>query len=350
MYEQTSMNFDGLDECVSKWKAANDYFEESCAGKFKSSFGSFYLAENCINEIEKSIEAILDFTRSEQGYFDALIAALSPLADDEVKTHKKRKGGGGGNGSDESARGTDDVDPGKKTKVDPDVEQIELEGIAGELEALAKLNNLTLIQLLADDKYSDLIKRTLLNSQKVSDNMKQLIMNMDSTVARMFIAAMLKKGGYELFALNDLNVGILFNYLTSIAEKNGITVEQLLNDPQYSDLLKSAMSDCEEAAHLYDGWENLSGEEVQSNLLEVYNGDIPSELSSSNVGVTNEFVDTISGQSDIPYEELLTDPSYADVLKDATSEFARTAEFFGLVSNCSNSEVSMVANNYFSKM
>ena len=216
--------------------------------------------------------------------------------------------------------------------------------------SLALLKNLSLEQLLADDKYSDEIKKVVLDSQNVSDDLKEIITQMDSSVARQFIAAMLNKGSNDLFELNDLNMSILFNYLSVIADNNGTTVENLLNKQQYAKLLRSALSNCKDAAYLYAGWENLSGEEIQENLLNVYNGDVPDGLSKGSVDVTRGFVETIVKESSVPYDELLTDTSYAQVIKEATNQFQSATDYFGLLSQVSNSEMSSGLINNFANI
>ena len=290
----------------------------------------------------------MEFANSEQAYFSRFISILSPQAANPTDSDDHRGSGAGGIDG-ETAGSPEDIYGGEE--VGGELTDIEdLEGIGGALVALAQLKNLTLEQLLADDKYSDEIKKAVLESQNVSDSLKEIISQMDSSVARQFIAAMLNKNGNNLFQLSDLNMSILFNYLNVIADNHGISVNELITNTSYSSLLKSALSNCKDASYLYSGWEDLSGEEVQENLLAVYNGDVPSELSNGSVEVTRQFIDTLVDQSSIPYDDLLTDTSYAETLKEATSQFQSATDFFGLLSQISVPEISTSLVNNFSNI
>ena len=339
MNEETRINFDGLNDCIVNWKTINDSFDTECSGKFATSFKGFNLADSCVKEIENAIEAITEFTSNEQSYFSRLINILSPQANNPGTSGKHGTSGAGGIDN-VSAGAPGDIYGGEEIGDAELLGIVELEEIGGELLSLALLKNLTLEELLADDKYSDEIKKAILDSQNVSDSLKEIISQMDSSVARQFIAAMLNKGESDLFELSDLNMSILFNYLSVIASNNGTTVENLLKQPQYAKLLRNALSNCKDATYLYAGWDNLSGEEIQENLLAVYNGDVPDELSKGSIEVTRGFIETLVDQSSVPYEELLTDASYAGPIKEATTQFQSATDFFGLLSQVSNSEMS----------
>lgn len=349
MNEETRINFDGLNDSIVNWKTINDSFDSECSGKFETSFKGFNLANTCVSEIEKSIKAIIEFATNEQSYFSRFVSILSPQAENPGTTDEYRTSGAGGIGGEE-AGSPGNIYGGQEVQQTDLLGVAELEEIGGELLSLALLKNLSLEQLLADDKYSDEIKKVVLDSQNVSDDLKEIITQMDSSVARQFIAAMLNKGSNDLFELNDLNMSILFNYLSVIADNNGTTVENLLNKQQYAKLLRSALSNCKDAAYLYAGWENLSGEEIQENLLNVYNGDVPDGLSKGSVDVTRGFVETIVKESSVPYDELLTDTSYAQVIKEATNQFQSATDYFGLLSQVSNSEMSSGLINNFANI
>ncbi len=349
MNEETRISFDGLNDSIVNWKTINDSFDGECSGKFETSFNGFNLANNCVKEIENSIKAILEFSSSEQSYLDRFINVLSPQAENPGITDGHKTSGAGGVGGEE-AESPGNIYGGQEVKQTDILEVAELGEIGGELLSLALLKNLSLEELLADDKYNEEIKKVILDSQNVSDSLKEIILQMDDSVARQFIAAMLNKGGYDLFDLSDLNMSILLNYLSKIADNNGTTVENLLKKQQYSKLLRGALSNCKDAANLYAGWEDLSGEEIQENLLAVYNGDVPDELSKGSVDVTRGFVETLVNQSSVPYEELLTDSSYASTIKEATNQFQSATDFFGLLSQTSNSEMSSGLINNFSNI
>lgn len=209
----------------------------------------------------------------------------------------------------------------------------QLDGFTGEVIGLADKHKKYLDEYLEDDQYSDEIKDAILNSPYIPQEFKDQIKDMDSKAVRQVIEDMFKGEYPEVFELNPLNLGIVYRYLENVAKENGITLEQLLSDPQYAELLKTTLADFKNIVELVKGWENLSSEEFQANLLKLYDGNETADLPKSDVPMVRALVDYLSEQVGVKYDELLTDTSYADTLKEATEQFAKTATFFEATSH-----------------
>ena len=147
---------------------------------------------------------------------------------------------------------------------------------------------------------------------------------MDSSVVRQFLQSLLNGAYPDVYSLNTLNIGAIFNYLSTLAENNDITPEQLLTDPKYVQFLQESMQGFKDVINLFKGWEEMPAEEFQSSLSDVYDGDNVDELPAQDMIVTKSFVDYISEETEIPSDDLLSDKSYASTLKTAVSEFTKS--------------------------
>ncbi len=369
------ITFSNADDCLSHWERANNGYG-NISGEFSSGLSSFYLAQGYINEIEESISEMESFSKKEYDAFKAYIEEMKPKAEEpeiaeKEDTHGEEDADGvvsGGAGSTNGGKavkkegGTDhakDVDVGRKPKKDIDKQKTEipewfddstlsqLNLLTVELVSMAKAKGISLEELLYNEKYYSEIKNILLASPNVSSETKKLIQGMTDAQFAAFFKDILKNRYYDMFKLNNLNVSIINNYLEKLAQEKGITVEELLTNSKYANELKGALSHLDEASKLYGGWEDLPAEDVQSNLLSLYTGDVESGVSTTGIEVSRSLVDCISEASEIPYDELLTDTAYAEALKEATMDLGKTAEFFDLLSNFSNDSIKGKINDVF---
>ncbi len=216
-----------------------------------------------------------------------------------------------------------------------DMNLSDLDGYVGQLIELAHQHETPLDTLVADDKYADEIKQMIMDSPYIPQEFKDQIKDLDSTIVRQYVEKLLKGGDPDVFDLNPMTLGIMYKYLDQIAKENNITVEQLLEDPQYSELLKTTLAKFKNIVDLFGGWEDLSPEEVQEYLLKLYDGDEVYELPDEDVEIVRSFVDFITEETEIPYEDLLMDPSYAETMKDAVMSLGKSASFFYLTSEFS---------------
>lgn len=226
--------------------------------------------------------------------------------------------------------------------------EMELDEIDGTVEALIALSgDENLDTFLESDVNADKIKQLLLDSPNIPQEFKDQIKDADSKAVRKFIENMLKGKYPEVFGLNSVNLSIMHRYLEQIAKENGITVDQLINDLQYSDLLKEVLERFGNVTELFNELVKLAPEDFQTIMLKVYDGDGTSELPLEDTDVVRNFVDYISEETDIPYEELLTDKEYASDLRDAAASFGKTSSFFKATSKFSDDGKKNNINNLY---
>lgn len=357
---QYKINYDTAGAASETWLNANNKFESgpktiADGNAFNSLTTPIDVAASYVAELKKSIEEVFLFTKKQQAAFQQLIddGLTDPGGQDPGGDDPTDPGGGGG------PSGENPEDPTTPPVVVPpaeipvselipvdsleDVSVSQIDGIVDSLIELA--GDKPLDEFISDPTSSDKIRDALLQSPYIPDDLKKLLQEADSELVRQTIQALMKGKMPEVFALNPLNIGIVYSYLSKIASDNGITVEQLLNDPQYSGLLKAHLAGFEDVIELIKGWEDLSAEELQANLLSIYDGDGIGDMKDSTVNIMRTFVDYIADATEIPAEELLLDTKYADILKNATEQFGKTSVFMNAASHYSSDGMQGVINS-----
>lgn len=354
-----NIDFDTLQVALDNFKQANDKLEICLQTSFGSgAFSALTSPEDFISawlqEVNQSILEILEFS---QRHYDAIISFLESYMDKSndpelVKPPLVIKNNGSNSNKNSSTSFTSSI---TTPTVDKEISlsslsQVslgELNGFIVELKNIANSNNVNLDDLLSKEEYADKIKEVTLKSQYIPDDIKELLMNSDSKIVQKSLASIMSGNDSEIFNLNSLNLDIIKKRLENVANANDITINQLLTDDKYTNILKEALSEFEDVSQQLIKWDDMEPEEYQKKLLSVYDGDQIDDVKSNTINIIRDFTDYISDATDIVPEELLVQTKYADVMKKAAQEFAKSSIFISASSNYSNEGISGVIKTLF---
>lgn len=354
-----NIDFDTLQVALDNFKQANDKLEICLQTSFGSgAFSALTSPEDFISawlqEVNQSILEILEFS---QRHYDAIISFLESYMDKSndpelVKPPLVIKNNGSNSNKNSSTSFTSSI---TTPTVDKEISlsslsQVslgELNGFIVELKNIANSNNVNLDDLLSKEEYADKIKEVTLKSQYIPDDIKELLMNSDSKIVQKSLSSIMSGNDSEIFNLNSLNLGIIKKRLENVANANDITINQLLTDDKYTNILKEALGEFEDVSQQLIKWDDMEPEEYQKKLLSVYDGDQIDDVKSNTINIIRDFTDYISDATDIVPEELLVQTKYADVMKKATQEFAKSSIFISASSNYSNEGISGVIKTLF---
>lgn len=354
-----NIDFDTLQVALDNFKQANDKLEICLQTSFGSgAFSALTSPEDFISawlqEVNQSILEILEFS---QRHYDAIISFLESYMDKSndpelVKPPLVIKNNGSNSNKNSSTSFTSSI---TTPTVDKEISlsslsQVslgELNGFIVELKNIANSNNVNLDDLLSKEEYADKIKEVTLKSQYIPDDIKELLMNSDSKIVQKSLASIMSGNDSEIFNLNSLNLDIIKKRLENVANANGITINQLLTDDKYTNILKEALGEFEDVSQQLIKWDDMEPEEYQKKLLSVYDGDQIDDVKSNTINIIRDFTDYISDATDIVPEELLVQTKYADVMKKAAQEFAKSSIFISASSNYSNEGISGVIKTLF---
>ena len=304
------------------------------------------LAERYLKEMHESMEEILKFAETN---YDA----ISVIANDEdyftPSSNNKNLDGGSGDDNVEGDSAQDPGNPNKGKSINnfaTSLVTLELKDLRNLITELININkNRPLDELLLDPAMAEMIKKVLLESINLPQSLKDILINGDSEIVRITLLDIMSGKYPDVFSLNAMTVGIMYDYFKYIAQQNGITVDELLNNPEYLDLLRKSVKDFEEASKLLEGWDSLDSEKYQEKLLDTYDGNGIAEDNPNAVEIVRRFADYLSNETNIPSEELLTDKDYSQTLKKAGNEVAKASLFIGATSAFSDEGIKNVINS-----
>ena len=313
-----------------------------------------------INVLAEALTATYDLANKTYNAIEVL--ATEPLPDDPGETPTdpgdgNGNGGGGVNTNPPGTSGGGSVTPPQDgdTETPPEVEEPtveepelepmdidtsvlrdlplkEIDGVVDTIIGLAENKKLGIDEYLESDDYSEELKQALLKSEFIPDDLKEQLLAADSIIVRKLFQAIMNGEFPEIFELNPLNIGAAYAYLRRVAEENGITVEQLLTDEQYTETLKGGLQSFDGVVDFCKEIDNVEPEAYQDKLLEVWDGSNIEGKSDGTVFAIRDYISYVAEQvsdadGDVAPEELLTNRDYAEVLKEATQQFAKSCVF-----------------------
>lgn len=355
------VNYDGLGVAKEEFKKANEKFK---VGPKTTMGGNTFSAlttpedfiSSWLSEVNKSIDEILQFAEKHLNGLNAIEPTTTPTPTPPAPPTPPGPGGyyggGGGGGGGGTPPATTPPTSGEEVKpIDTsslsNLNLKELDNVVDQLISMADENKKGLDEILANKDLADKLKKLLLESQYIPDELKSQLTDADSQIVRQLFEAIMKGEEPEIFDLNPLNLGAVYSYLMQIANANGITVEQLLTDPKYESLLKATLQDFNDVIEELKGWEDLSAEQYQKNLLNIYDGNAINETKPKAIPILRTFIDHVSETTEIVAEELLTKTEYAEIMKKATQAFGKTSIFMNASSHNSSKGMREIVGNLF---
>lgn len=259
-------------------------------------------------------------------------------------------GGGGSSGNDSPQTPSTPASVEKAQKIvdaidTTSLEKLDLSALDNFVEILRDMSGKEgkgIDEILADDKYNDEIKKRLLESQYIPDELKKILTENDSIVSRLLLNDIMSGKRLDIFELNSVNLDVMYEYLNKVATENNITFSDFISKEQHTDLLKNTLSQLEDCKNVIRSWDNLSVEDYQTKLLNVYDGDGIGDMKENTVGVLRTFVKYLEDKSGVSSEEMLTQTKYADTIKSAVQEFGKSTIFASTLPKYSNSGISSV--------
>ncbi len=184
------------------------------------------------------------------------------------------------------------------------------------LKSIANENNITIEELLNKDKYSDLLRDALSNFEDVAkflDEIKDLS-------SEEYQATLLKiYDGDGIGDMTDSTVGIIREYIDYLSTESEISVEELLTDTKYADVLKTAGEEFKDSVTFMAAAANYSEEgmtDIVGGMLQGKNARAFGMDNDELVKFKQE-IEEIAKDNGTTLNKFLSDSKYADYAKDA---------------------------------
>jgi len=228
----------------------------------------------------------------------------------------------------------------------------DIDGVVDTILGLCEDKKMYLDEYLDCDEYSDELKEALLKSEFIPDELKEQLLNADSKVVRKLIQSIMRGDFPEIFELNPLNIGAAYAYLQRCASELGISVEDLLLNEEYADVLREKLKNFNGVVDFCKSIDDLSANDYQDKMLGVWDGSNIEGMQDSTVDIIRDYLTYVAEQvSDssqtVTPEELLSNRDYAEVLKEATQQFAKSCVFLNAGGALSNAGLKETVGGLF---
>ena len=182
------------------------------------------------------------------------------------------------------------------------------------LSAVAEANGITVEELLSDSKYADYLKQQLSNFAASQEEVANILMPDDNSLQE-FLLGIYDGDNVTIngVAISENTANIIKVYLNNLATSLGISVETLLTDPMYKEILRKAMNDLNKYLSFVDLMTMMESEEIQTRLLQMVNGERAGLLGFTNENLTefNKILEDFATTNNVTREDLLTNKELA---------------------------------------
>lgn len=182
------------------------------------------------------------------------------------------------------------------------------------LSAVAEANGITVEELLSDSKYADYLKQQLSNFAASQEEVANILM-LDDNSLQEFLLGIYDGDNVTIngVAISENTANIIKVYLNNLATSLGISVETLLTDPMYKEILRKAMNDLNKYLSFVDLMTMMESEEIQTRLLQMVNGERAGLLGFTNENLTefNKILEDFATTNNVTREDLLTNKELA---------------------------------------
>ncbi len=204
--------------------------------------------------------------------------------------------------------------------------------ILSTLKQLATENNVNLDELFSEE-YADLIKDTLLNSANISQELKDMLYDEKSDISVVSSLKSVVEGKVNDFIQDDVMTSTLIDYLSLYAQSKNITYDELINLEENYDLLLEGL---EEFSKVGEVVEVVNEESIQEKLLNIYESNVDDNSQKS---VIESYVDNLSKEENVEYNELLNDETYKETVYESTGDLNNASKATDVLLSCSKEQI-----------
>lgn len=349
----TVMDFDKIGISINDWASFTNSFSNSVP-KAKENQGFKKLIDaglenGFVASFDKNIENLISSLNQAANSMNNSLDEMAQT-DDFVKNEGEKTLGGG-----KPKRNQDDftkattLAPSSKKLVNNAKEQLEnyqkmsmndLKTIADNLTKFSISEGKTLDSLLSDVNYTEKLKNTILKNQNVSNELKKLIEVGENDITQKILISIFNGSLPNVVGLDSNTVITLKKHLNNIASTNNITLDNLINDKNNTELLKSSLRQFGDVSNYVS---TLNDTNVKEQILNVYDGSM-NNIDSSSVNVIRNYVDVVAQNKNTNSESLLTgNNSIANEIQN----LGKASLFANSVSQYQDKNIIAVLNNLF---
>lgn len=294
--------------------------------------------------IKKLFEALTsDFNTRIPAWETSILEYLNTLEAKEKTDPPKTVSPGGSSSGSANTNDPGDIgeEPVDKPPLDPvkpsDIENLPINDLRNISDSLYDvLKDTTLENYLGDTNNHEDLKK-MLEALPLSETLKQQLSNMEAKDLADLLKDIYTGNRMDLITLSDNSKNVLHNYLSEIALNNGITLNDLLTNSKYADLLKAELGKLDGIDNYLESLLSQDSTTIQQNLLYVYNGNLSENINENTMNIIRILSDQMAEEKNISVEELYTNIEYSDFIKERITDMEHTTSFMKVLSKTESS-------------
>lgn len=195
---------------------------------------------------------------------------------------------------------------------------------------IANDKNLNVGQLLSSSNTSGDLKKALLKCP-LSKDLLNKIEDMEPRALQEFLKDIYSGNRTNLIRLGNTSLQVIQNHLMELGE--GKSLNDLLSNPNNSDAFIGLRS-LENVDNYLESLKDLPINEVKSNLLNVYNGNVnDNSLTPNSVYAIRHLGEVMALENNVSVETLLTDSTYDTYVQNKINEVEKSFSYMGTLAN-----------------
>ncbi len=240
---------------------------------------------------------------------------------------------------DDSQTGTDNTD--KKVEINTDfvnrISELDATSYIKFMTALGSIANGNLLELLVDENSASNLKKKLLESPNLDADLKKVISEMDENELQVTLQSILTSET----AISDLSKSIIYNYTESLSNDTNLTILKVSKEVQFFNQVDELFNTVNTL---------ITKENLQQNLLSIYDGNGVAELGEKSVSFIKTVVESLSKMNNLTYEQLLTDKANEKKVLDSFTDLSRSLSYFRTVNTMGMEASQLLYNNLMKGM
>lgn len=231
---------------------------------------------------------------------------------------------------------TEVTEPPVEVKINKDfvdkISKLDDESYIKFMTVLGTIANGNLLEYISDTNLASKLKKALLDSPNLDADLKKIISEMDENEVQVTLQAILT----DDTMFSDTSKNIIYEYTQSLSSETNINVLKATKDLQFF----SQVDDIFNTVSTIIGKEDL-----QKNLLSIYDGDGTEALSTESIAFIKTTIDYLSTANNIEYEELLTNKEHENLLKTELNGLSKTLSYFRTVNTMGTEASQLLYSN-----
>lgn len=212
------------------------------------------------------------------------------------------------------------------------VSELDTESYVKFMTVLGTIANGNLLGYISDVNLAPNLKKAILESPNLDPDLREIISKMDENEVQVTLQSILT----DKDAITDTSKCIIYKYTEALSKDTNIDVLKVSKELQFFNQVDDLFNTISSV---------IVKENLQQNLLSIYDGDVGTEISIESIDFVRVAVDYLAELNNVSYEELLTNKDFEDLLKNEFEDLTKALSYFRTVNTMGTEASQLIYTN-----